>query len=42
MDSSNLFSHPIVHETPTSDSSNEAVQSPVFSDSDQETSDRSQ
>jgi hypothetical protein len=38
MDSSNLFSHPIVHETHTSDISNDAVQSPVFSDSDQKTS----
>ena len=40
MDSSDLFSHPIVHEAvQTSDNSSDAVQSPVFSDSDQKTSD---
>ena len=39
MDSSDLFSHPIVHEAVhKSDSSTDAVAAPVFSDSDQSTS----
>ncbi len=38
MDSSDLFSHPIVHEAVrTNDSATDAVQAPVFSDSDQST-----